>query len=66
MARKQTANLSGTSAISREVPEDEFDDDDELTTTSGKAVSKASAVRDALARGNLTPEDGTDYIKRVH
>jgi hypothetical protein len=66
MARKQTAKLPGPADSSQDIPEDEFDDDDDPTSTGGKVVSKASAVRDAIARGKVTPEDGTSYIKRVY
>jgi hypothetical protein len=32
----------------------------------GKTITKAEAVRQALAAGNELPEDGVGYIKRIH
>lgn len=65
MARKQTANLASQAGVPREVPGHELDDE-EPASASGKAISKAKAVRDALAHGYTTPEDGRNYVKRVY
>jgi hypothetical protein len=32
----------------------------------GKPISKADAVRDALARGKSAPDDGVAYVKKIH
>jgi hypothetical protein len=44
---------------------EEFEAEEEAETT-GKAISKAAAVRDALEQGEDSPEDGTAYIKKIH
>lgn len=67
MARKKTA------APKHVEPEDESQDVEEpeteetdSTSSQGKAISKAAAVRDALEQGEESPEDGVAYIKKIH
>jgi hypothetical protein len=54
---------------SQEIPEEEpeveeeADDEPELI---GKSISKAEAVRQVLAAGNDSPEDGVGYLKSIH
>jgi len=57
MARKKTA------APKLVEPEDESQDTEEESASSSKAISKADAVREALAQGKEGPEEGTDYIR---
>jgi hypothetical protein len=54
--------------ISQEEPDEEEPDteEDDEPDASGKAISKAAAVRDALEQGEDGPEDGVAYIKKIH
>jgi hypothetical protein len=50
--------------ISQEEPEEEpeTEEDDEPAARGKPTISKAEAVREALAQGKDGPEEGTDYI----
>lgn len=52
--------------VSQEIPEDEPEVEEEDADEPGAsrpAISKADAVREALAQGKEGPEEGTDYIR---
>jgi hypothetical protein len=51
---------------SQEAPEEEPEVEEDEPEASGKAISKAAAVRDALEQGEDSPEDGVTFIKKVH
>jgi hypothetical protein len=59
MARPRTAKPQPVEPEdeSQELPEPE---------AGGTTISKAEAVRQALAQGNDSPEDGTDFLKRIY
>jgi hypothetical protein len=52
--------------IPAEGPEVEEEEAGEPAPAAGKAISKAAAVRDALAQGEDSPEGGIAFIKKVH
>ncbi len=75
MPRVKTAKYPTPDAIepeeeSRDYSEEPEVDEEpgsaEVPKAGGKAISKAEAVRDALAHGEDSPEEGTRYIKNTH